>query len=36
VRDVAHLLGLTPSRISQIEQQNAHQIEPREREVRRG
>jgi transcriptional regulator with XRE-family HTH domain len=30
VRDVAHLLGLTPSRISQIEQQ----IEQREREVR--
>jgi DNA-binding NarL/FixJ family response regulator len=30
VRDVAHLLGLTPSRISQIEQQ----IEQRGREVR--
>ncbi len=30
VRDVAHLLGLTPSRISQIEQQ----IEQRERAVR--
>jgi len=30
VRDVAHLLGLTPSRISQIEQP----IEQRGREVR--